>query len=231
MPDFSTWLPYINTVSYVLLTASIAYLAFRQWTVAESQKQLTAAQQRARVRVEYIRVLSHEDLNYRLDVPNNIQQQQAARLQLELSNFGKGPADDLRITMVVSDDHRKQTRIIPLSHGGNLEAAVLNDHGGILGAEEKETGFAAGLFFERDTLFKEWISNKSELHRFLTPTELMWELEDSGYDEIRFQMKMEYIDGTGVRDPIDLLDVQIDLREHRDFRQAIELGDWNLSPS
>lgn len=219
------WAPVISGLGALILTAGLVYLYKIQADILGQQTNLLENQHEAKLRVENYFVASAQDLADIFDVDDYPKWLiRTGFLVISLSNFGKGTADDIRALLYFDGDDSYLEINSVMMQGGHLDPIVHTGQGGVLGANERNVRFASWFQASRDALPDDWIPS-SEEPAWLTPSEILWAIEDSGVRTIKMGIEIHFKDGTGRRDPIPLFVNEVDLRKRRDFRSAHELGE------
>lgn len=223
-------IPVISPLITVVLTGFLVYLYKQQSDILAQQKELSKSDQRALPRILTYRLFSWRTLyKYKQevgefpDLPDHPERH--AIFIGYLSNPGKGYADNLHIELQIRSPSFTFSIAPPLARWTNTDQMYFNEKGGVIAPEENETTmYTASFWFSYADLPEEFVDSEITFDNFLTPSEILWALEDIGDSPVEIGLFLHYEDGTGVREPIQLLTSKIDLESYNDLTEAWRSG-------
>lgn len=246
-----TSLSLLDVLGVLLIYIAILQVNRRQTKIQENQQQLYEFEQKSLLRVEdyiYLPANAVGGLADYLDFRIHNWEYHAGKCSLRISNFGSGPAKDLRLAVVIHGkrelpggdrEYRTHACSHPLFHGNHWDPVVSSEQqeGGVLGKEERAVDFIVSPNFAVEDLSGHL--DLDELNQqFLSPSEVLWELHDQGFDEVTVGLKLFWRDASGPRDPINIRFARGKISEYRDFgrllvegetltaEEVIEVTDW-----
>ncbi|WP_144049540.1 hypothetical protein [Halorubrum salipaludis] len=220
------WAPVITGVGSFVLTAGLVYLYKIQTEIQEQQKSLSESSHEAILRIEDYGLASQYDITdireeAGLGRDDSIN---SGVVIVRLSNFGKAAADDLRAELYFDGGQSYLSINTILSYGSHFDPLAFTGEGGVIGAEEKDVRFHSEFSVSKDELPERWDLEGSEPD-MLSPTEVMWLIQDSGEQEIEVGLKIHYRDGVGYGEPKTLFRSRVDLGDIQDFRSIEHVGE------
>jgi len=212
------WSSVIAGLGSLVLTGGLVYLYKMQHDIQVKQTELTENQQRPILRIEDYQLFSGADVEQILnenEMPLNSYQPRGFLLAI-VSNFGKGAADGLHAE-VVFDTGDVLLRITSVfDHGGHIDPIAFSEDGGVIGAEERDVFFNCQFTTPKEKVPDEWIVEKDSPD-LLTPTEIMWAIQNGGKDRVEVTMRVLYNDVTGTTKYKTIFKSDIDLKKCSDF--------------
>ena len=197
-----------------------------QTEIQKQQKSLSESSHEAILRVDDYKLVSEKDLeDFRRQA--GLSDEDAVNmggLIIHLSNFGKGAADDLRTRITFHGEELFLEVDTLLTYGSHLDPLAFTGEGGVLGPGEKEVSFTSGFSVSKSTLTGDWDLQGDEPD-VLSPTEIMWLMQDAGERKVEVSMDIRYQDGVGEGEPKTLFRKNIDLRKCRDFSSIEHTGE------
>ena len=141
-----------------------------------------------------------------------------------VSNSGTGFAEDILIELVIESPSNRYSVTVPLTHKTNMDQIAFSGDGGVLSPEEGEVLMTAHLAFSREELAEDIQESGVSVNDRVSPSELLWMLEKNGESPVNLAVFIHFKDGTGVRNPKQLLTSQHQLSPYIDLRTAYEWG-------
>lgn len=241
LPEFAQ---VVGALGSAFLTAGLLYLYSRQTAILREEKKQTEYESEALIRVEDVRIVGVEEVKEHLDekdynaLPHLLNSEV---VEITISNFGRAPADELRIEAILDGDGYGWTGQSPLVmgdwesamdrlNGPSVDVIRLNDTGGAIGTDEREVKFAASLNAISNELEEQWdtefpINGQGpEVPKYLSATDVLWAIQDMTESEVMAGIRLWYRDGTGVREPLNLQFAIAESARVSDFRTAVYGG-------
>lgn len=219
----------VTSILSVGLYALLVVLYGQQRDILKRQTELAESSRRAlpRVRTYFLyscidKVKFEQSTGEKLDIPGY--PETYAGFVAYVSNNGKGYAKDVRAELVIKSPNMQYSATRALSHTTNMDQIAFNNHGGTLSPEEGEVTMVTGFVFAKDDLSKEIEKSGITVGDSVAPTELLWMLYKLDESPVQIAIFVHYKDGTGVREPIQLLTTEFDLSKQVDIRTAYEWG-------
>lgn len=208
----------ISGLGSLVLTAGLVYLYKMQHNIQIKQTKLTENQQRPILRIEDYRLFSGADVEQVLDqedlTPDSYQPR--GILLATVSNFGKGAADGLHAELVFeTEDALLQINSV-FDHGGHIDPIAFSGDGGVIGAEERDVVLNCQFMSPKEKIPDKWIVEE-DAPELLTPTEIMWSIQNSGNKRVEVVMRVLYNDATGTTANKTIFRSGVNLRECPDF--------------
>jgi hypothetical protein len=223
---FRNWSSVISGLGSLVLTFYLVYLYKLQHDIQTKQTELTENQQRPILRIEDYQlfsgadveqVLNQEDLN-----PNSYQPR--GFLLAIVSNFGKGPADGLRAELVFDTEDALLRITSVFDHGGHIDPIAFSEDGGVIGAEERDVFLNCQFMVLKEKIPDEWVVEE-DARELLTPTEIMWSIQNGGNERVEVTMRVLYNNATGVTDYKTIFRSDVDLTKCGDFGLIQDRGE------
>lgn len=223
----------------LFLTGSLVWLYHQQRNILDRQAKLSESNHRAILRVRTYYMASWRDL-YSFNKETGISMSvpgfpdRYASFSAYISNAGKGTAEDIRAELVIRTSGIKLSMTSTLGHMTNMDQQAFNQQGGILSPDDGECLMTTHFSMESDKLSDEIDESSLSVDGSLTPSEVLWLLEDIGKKHVDIGIFIHYKDGTGDREPIQLLTSKHELTSYSDIRTAYEHGgpvEENVEPN
>lgn len=222
LPEFAQ---IIGAIGSFILTGGLVYLYLRQTRILEEEQKQTEFQSKALLRVEDFRLLPPEAVQKYAEKKDKGYWEHlihADLIEVELSNFGRAPANELRIEAMLHGDEfgwESQGALIKGTwttaakklSGRSIDTIRLNDRGAPIGSDERNITYTVSLHATREEIEDQWgidipIKEQSDTKasKFLSASEILSALHDLGEQEVDVGLRIWYRDGTGERNPINL---------------------------
>lgn len=228
----------ILTFSLISVYAIMARSQTNQTKIQRNQEELMENSHRSLLQIEDYLFLSADEISLYskyLGYPLPEWEFHGAKCSLRLSNYGSGPAYGLKIAVIIEseksleDDNGTVTKVridgtsAPLFKGNNWDpvASSKPDNWGIIGAEQDFIDYLSTITFSADEDEINVIGEEG----LISPTEMLWWLQDEGFTRAKIGLRLYYKDGTGPREPINIRFVDVELGKHINFAWALYLGD------
>lgn len=240
LPEFAQ---VVGALGSLLLTGGLVYLYSRQTAILNEEKQQTEFQSKALLRVEDVRIIPCTKARQVIeDKEINLggYMLHSDFVEIEISNFGRAPAEQLRVEALLHGDEYGWEAQSPLVKGNWLEAAEtlagrsgdvlrLNDNGAPIGSDERNITYTASLIATRSELEDEWetqipIDESALPTQFYSASEILWELQDAGESEIDAGIRLWFKDGIGRREPLNLKFATAESPKISNIEEALEFG-------
>ena len=214
------WGSVISGLGSLVLTAGLVYLYKLQHDIQVTQTELTQNQQRPILRVEDYRLFSGASVQQILEegkeeVQPESYQPRGVLLAL-VSNFGKGAADGLRAELYFETENAYLRINSVLDHGGHIDPIAFSGDGGVIGAEERDVFLNCQFMTPRTKIPDEWTIERGA-PEFLTPTEVMWCIQNGGNERVEVGIRVLYNDETGTTQHKPIFKADVNLRKCTDF--------------
>jgi hypothetical protein len=208
------------------LSLALVWLYNQQKNILDEQRTLSAAEQKSKLRTRDYDLVSWATQFAALDIEDIPEPyHNTAMLYAEVENIGKGAAFDIESSLYIHSKDHKIAITTPLSHFTNTDQLSLNQEGESLGPGEHE--YMTSFYdMEAAELPEEMQRSEITLGERITPSEILWILEDLGYYDVEIGILIHYSDQTGIRDAKRLITTKGNLREYRDINQALTHGEY-----
>jgi len=212
------WSSVISGLGSLVLTAGLVYLYKRQHNIQIKQTELIENQQRPILRIEDYRLFSGADVEQVLNQEDLTPDSYHPRgvLLAAVSNFGKGAADGLHAELVFETEDELLRITSVFDHGGHIDPIAFSEDGGVIGAEEQDVVLNCHFMSPKEKVPDEWVVEK-DASELLTPTEIMWSIENSGNKRVEVAMRVLYNDATGETVNKTIFRSEVNLRKCTDF--------------
>jgi hypothetical protein len=220
------WSPVLTGLGSFVLTAGLVYLYKVQTEIHKQQRSLAESSHEAILRIENYQLVSEYELaeiRQRAGIKKGEIINSGAVI-VEISNFGKGAADDLTTHLYFEGDELYVSVDTILNYGSHFDPLAFTGEGGVIGAEEKNIQFICEFSAAREELMEEW-ELPVEGPEMLSPTEMAWLMQDAGERDVEVGIEIHYEDGVGKGDPKTLFRKKIDLHKYQDFRSIENIGE------
>lgn len=220
------WSSVISGLGSLVLTAGLVYLYKMQHDIQVKQTELTENQQRPILRIEDYRLFSGADVEQILhqeDLPLDSYQPRGILLAL-VSNFGKGAADGLHAELVFDTEDALLRITSVFDHGGHIDPIAFSEDGGVIGAEERDVFLNCHFTTPKEEIPDEWTVEKDSPD-LLTPTEIMWSIQNGGNERVEVTMRVLYNDVTGTTKTKTIFKSDVNLRKCIDFAAIQDCGE------
>jgi hypothetical protein len=228
--DFGTIVTILTAVVSTILSALLVHLYRQQKDILKEQKELTESNQRALLRVLTYRLYSWTHF-YRYsqeEIPLNIRDfpEHHAAFIAYVTNPGKGYIDNLWVELQINTPSHTHSTISPLVSKVNTDQlAFSDDMGGIVPPEQKDVQmYSAALWFEAEKISDKLTDTGVSVDRSVSPTELLWMINESNEEYVNIGIFIHYRDGTGVREPIQLLTSKSQIEGYQDITKLWREG-------
>lgn len=224
-------IPVVSPLITAILTVLLVFLYYKQSKILDRQKELNESEQRALPRILTYRLFSwktlfqyEEEIGPLPDLPDH--PDRYAIFNAYLTNPGKGIAEDLHIELQISSPSYSFLAGDVLARWTNTDQMSFNDDGGAIAPEENEVTLYTGSFWYPEQKIPDDLLHKDiSYDPFLTPSELLWVLEENDESPVKIGLFFHYKDGTGIREPIQLLTSKVELDSYADLTEAWRSGD------
>lgn len=240
--DLPAFAQIVGALGSLVLSAGLVYLYRRQTMILNEEKKQTEFQSKALLRIEDLQVIPAEKVseyatNNGLDTWPHLLH--ADLVEVTLSNFGRAPAEELRVEAMLNGNKIGWESQGPLIQGEwktalkkmtgpRMDAIRLNDQGGVIGTNEREKVYTTSLHAVTDEI-EEQLGDDVCINEtmgdnppgFLSASELLWIFQDSGESEIDAGVRLWYKDGLGDRRPIRLGYTTVESKNITDFHSVI----------
>lgn len=216
----------ISGLGSLVLTASLVYLYKMQHDILAKQTDLTENQQRAILRIEDYRLFCGADVEGALYDENwhPDSYQPRGLLLARVSNFGKGAADELYAELCFDTENVLLRISSVFDHGGHINPIAFSEDGGVIGAEERNVLLNCQFITPKEKLPDEWAIEK-DAPELLTPTEIMWCIQNGGNERVDITMRVLYNDAAGINKNKTIFKLDVDLKKCTDFGSIQDYGE------
>jgi hypothetical protein len=235
----------VGALGTFVLTGGLLYLYRRQTQILDEEKRQTEFQAQALLMIEDFQIISPQQVEEYCeegDIEFWDHLAHADLVEVELSNFGRAPADELRIEAVLHGDEIGWETQGPLVKGdwqtavnkmvGNpMDVIRLNDRGAPLGTDERNVTYTCSLHAMKEEIEEQWDTElpiddrvEARVPKFLSASEILWLLQDRGENGVDAGIRIWYRDGTGDREPINLQFATAESPKVADFQTAVMKG-------
>jgi len=198
----------------------------KQTELQNKQTELTENQQRPILRIEDYQLYCGADVEqvaYEQHLVNGSYQPRGL-LRALVSNYGKVAADGLHAELVFKTENTLIRINSVFDHGGHIDPIAFSEDGGVIGAEERYVPLNCQFITPKEELPDEWII-KNDTPELLTPTEIMWSIQNGGNERVDVVMRVLYNDGTGRTDNKTIFNSSVELRKCTDFGSIQDCGE------
>ena len=189
-----------------------------QHNIQMKQTELIENQQRPILRIEDYRLFSGADIERIInqeDLNPNSYHPRGVLLAI-VSNFGKGAADGLHAELVFDTEDALLRINSVFDHGGHIDPIAFSEDGGVIGAEERDVFLNCQFTAPKEKIPDEWVVEE-DAPELLTPTEIMWSIQNGGNERVEVLMRVLYNDATGATDYKTIFRSDVNLTECVDF--------------
>ena len=220
------WASVISGLGSLVLTAGLVYLYKLQHNIQVTQTELTQNQQRPILRIEDYRLFSGTRVSQILEEENINPDSYQPRgfLIAMVSNFGKGAADGLHAELYFDTEESFLRINSVLHHGGHIDPIAFSEDGGVIGAEEQDVFLNSQFIARKTEMPDEWTIEK-DAPEFLTPTEVMWCIQNGGNKRVEIGMRVLYNDETDTIRHKTIFKSDVNLRKCADFESIQSHGE------
>ena len=220
------WASAISGLGSLVLTAGLVYLYKLQHSIQVTQTELTQSQQRPILRIEDYRLFSGANVRQILDEEDMHPDSYHPRgfLIAMVSNFGKGAADGLHAELYFDTGDTSLLINSVLDHGGHIDPIAFSEDGGVIGAEERDVFLNSQFITPKTKIPDEWTVEK-DAPEFLTPTEVMWCIQNGGNKRVEIGMRVLYNDETDTIRHKTIFKSDVNLRKCADFESIQSHGE------
>lgn len=246
-PPFTTveFAQIIGALGTFILTGGLVYLYLRQTQILDEEQKQTEFQAKALIRVEDFRIIPPNEVKEYAETQDFEYWDHLAHadfVEVELSNFGRAPADDMRAEAMLHGDMLRwetqgqlvkggwKTAVNKLT-GNQMDPVRLNDQGAAIGTDERNVTYSTPLYAIRDNIKEQWgedfqsiQGDETDIPQFLSASEILWLIQDYGEGPVDAGIRLWYRDGTGDRDPINLQFATAESPRVADFQTAVVRG-------
>lgn len=219
----------VGPITTVVLYLLLVWLYYQQKQILKRQTELSESGQRALPRIRTYRLFSwyeffryENETGFELDIPGLPDYH--AGFWAMVSNAGKGFAEDLQAELVIKSPSATYSVTAPLAHKTNMDQTAFSGEGGALSPEEGEVTMTSHFYYSREKIANEIEDSGVTVEETVTPTELLWILKELEESPVRIAIFVHFKDGTGVREPIQLLTSEYELSQYVDIRTAYRQG-------
>jgi len=221
----------IAPLTTVVLTGVLVYLYKQQSRILDRQRELTEANQRALIRVltydlfawPYLFHYYHQEgpVDDIPEIPDH-----CAFFSSYLSNPGKGYAENMYSELQIRSPSHTISSIHPLVAQTNTDQlAFQNTQGGVIAPEENEISlYQSSFWLDKDKLPNELTEVGMSIGDTVSPSEILWLLEEINESPVEIGIFIHYEDGTGVQEPIQLLTSKSELDGYHDITKVWRTG-------
>ena len=109
-------------------------------------------------------------------------------------------------------------------HGGHIDPIAFSEDGGVIGAEEKYVFLNCQFITPKEKVPDEWMV-ENDSPDLLTPTEIMWSIQNAGIERVEVTMRVLYNDVTGETKHKTIFKSDVDIKKCSDFASIQVCGE------